>query len=285
MKITMTSFITAFFIILVSFPALAANEKESAFDRVMRTGQLRCGYGTGAPLIVVDPNTKEISGIAYDLVEEMGKALNIEIVWAEEVSWGSLSAALRSGRVDAICSTVWASPSRGKSMAFTRPVFYSTVEAFARIDDKRFDNSLDRMNQPDVRIAVAEGDVTEEIANLDFPKATQAVHPQLAGDEYIFMSLIENKADILFLNTAHMIDFMKKRPGTIRKIPLPRPLRVWKNTFAVEIHEQELKDMLDTTVDQLLNTGMVDRLIKKYEPEFPGVFLPVARPYEYGAQK
>ncbi len=282
---TMEKLVLLLLLTLLPFSSAFAEEKETTYDRIMRTGQLRCGYGITTPLIMVDPNTKKISGMAYDIVEEMGKALNLEIVWAEEVPWGSVSVALNSGRIDAMCSTLWASASRGKHIAFTRPVFYSTIDAFVRADDTRFDNNLERINQPDVRIAVEEGDSTEEMANLDFPKAQHVIKPQLAGDDYQFLSLLDNKADILFLSTAHMIDFNRKRPGEIKKVPLQRPLRIYRNTFGVGIHEQELQDILDTAIDQITDAGIVQRLLQKYDKDFPGAYIPRIKPYEYGVQK
>ena len=42
--------------------------------------------------------------------------------------------------------------------------------------------------------------------------------------------------------------------------------------------EVEFKSMLDTAIEELLNSGFVDEIIRKYVPE-PGAFYPVARPY------
>jgi hypothetical protein len=43
----------------LSFPAFAV-EKESAFDRVMKSGVIRCGYWVRSPMITKDLNTGEI---------------------------------------------------------------------------------------------------------------------------------------------------------------------------------------------------------------------------------
>lgn len=54
-------------VLLMAFPAFAA-EKESSYDRVMRTRTLRCGYGIFQPMIMKDPNTRKISGIFVDIM-------------------------------------------------------------------------------------------------------------------------------------------------------------------------------------------------------------------------
>jgi ABC-type amino acid transport substrate-binding protein len=266
-------------LLLVSSAAFAA-DKGTAYERVMNSGEIKCGYGTGAPLVVVDPNTGEVSGIMRDIMDEIGKALNVRIVWTEEVPWGQLATALQSKRVDVICSSMWASAGRGKYIAFTNPLFFSRIDAFVRADDKRFDNDPSRINREDVRIIIEEGDVTEEIARNKFPKARHVTKPQLAGDEYHFLALEGNKADIVLLNASYAMDYAKINPDTIRKVPLLRPLQIYSNVLGVDIEEQKLRDMMNAAVDQLLYSGTIERIIKKYEDEYPEVFLHVSEPYK-----
>ena len=38
-------------------------KKETAYERVTRTGVLRCGYATWPPNVMKDPNTGKVSGI------------------------------------------------------------------------------------------------------------------------------------------------------------------------------------------------------------------------------
>src|ERR1700722_20209029 len=59
--------------------------KESAYDRVMRTQTIRCGYVLRTPLLVKDPNTAQLSGLFYEYVENLGKALHLKIEWSEEM--------------------------------------------------------------------------------------------------------------------------------------------------------------------------------------------------------
>lgn len=40
--------------------------KETAFERIMRTGTMRCGYVVWAPYLSVDPKTGQMGGVAYD---------------------------------------------------------------------------------------------------------------------------------------------------------------------------------------------------------------------------
>ncbi len=61
-------------IILLSsaLPAVAQEKmKESAYERVMRTGTIRCGYFLFPPLAVKNPNTNMLSGITADIFNKI----------------------------------------------------------------------------------------------------------------------------------------------------------------------------------------------------------------------
>ncbi|HOO50986.1 MAG TPA: hypothetical protein PLK94_06835, partial [Alphaproteobacteria bacterium] len=72
--------------IFSALPVVAAeNAKETAYERVIRTGTLRCGYLTYPPLLMKDLKTGEMSGVAHDIMTEIGKRLSLDIEWTEEV--------------------------------------------------------------------------------------------------------------------------------------------------------------------------------------------------------
>ena len=72
-------------LLLLPAPVLAA-PSESAFDRVMRTNTLRCGYWNWAPLFSVDTATEQQSGIFYDLMAYIGPAMGLKVEWTKEVT-------------------------------------------------------------------------------------------------------------------------------------------------------------------------------------------------------
>ena len=68
-------------LMLLSVQAMA---EESAYDRVMRTNEIRCGYGIYAPWIQKDLVTGEIKGVMADVAEAVAKQLDMKLVWGEE---------------------------------------------------------------------------------------------------------------------------------------------------------------------------------------------------------
>lgn len=252
-------------VLLMAFPAFAA-EKESSYDRVMRTGTLRCGYGIFQPMIMKDPNTGKISGIFADIMEEIGKAADIKVEFVEEVDWGQIPQALQSGKIDAMCAGMWGTAKRGKSLAFSKPLFLSVAEAYARYDDKRFDHNLAAINNANVTLSINDGDVSQEIADRMFPMAKRVSKIQMAGEDFLLMNVVTKKADVTFTTPSIAKAYIKHNPKSLRQIPFDRPLGINRNVIGVDIHETELIRMLDVAVEELQYNGVIDQIFARYDP-------------------
>ncbi len=263
--------------LLVSLPAFAA-EKENAFDRVMRTNTFRCGYGVWAPNIISDPNTNTISGIMYDYMEAIGKAASLKIEW-REVAFTDFALELNAGRIDGMCAGIWPTASRAREMLFAAPVNYVTINAYIRASDKRFDNALEKLNSPDITLATMDVEMSSVIASADFPKAKTLSIPVTASQPQMLINVADGKADATFTDYATAAGYMKNNPGKLKLLPGGMTVRSFGNTVALSKNEPGLKAFLDTATAELLQSGVIEKILKKYE-EHPGTLLRVAKPYE-----
>jgi len=66
------------------------NETNSLYQRVIKSGTIRCGYGMFPPYCMKDPNTGKLSGIFVEILNEAGKNLGLKIDWSEEVGWANI---------------------------------------------------------------------------------------------------------------------------------------------------------------------------------------------------
>lgn len=257
----------AFVVAFLPFGSFAA-DKETAYDRVVRTGTLRCGYGVSPPVLAVDPNTGAVSGLDYDLWQEIGKELDLKIEFAEEAGWGNFIEGLRTGRYDAFCSQLWADAGRIKYASLTIPVLYSFLKVYVRADDHRFDGNLEAINVPEAIIPAIEGDVSVKMASERFPRATVHTLPQTATVSDMLLAVKTRKADVVFLDPSMLRGFEQENPGVLRALEgVPAPY-VFASFYAVRSGEIQLRDMIDVALRKIIDDGRMERLARRYSADF-----------------
>ena len=253
--------------------------KETAYDRVMRTGVLRCGYADFPPyLFTKDPTTGKIAGVFAETTEAVADKLGLKVEWAEGTGWGNLVESLRSHRIDAFCAGKWRDAHRGRYIAYGTPLFYMSVYPYVRVDEHRFDKDLTAINSPEVRISAMDGEMSDLIAKQHFPKAVEVSVPELGQITDIFLHVADNKADVVFNDSAIAEAFMKANPDKLRRVQ-DTPYQVFPTSLVVELHETELLAMLDSAVVELQHSGDIERIISKYTKD-PKVLLRLAKPYQ-----
>lgn len=267
-------------LIVFSVPAFAEG-RETTFDRVTRTGVLRCGYLSLPPFIIKDPNTGEISGIIHDTMERAGDLLGVKIDWNEEVGLATMDSGLDAGRYDALCFGYYKNPMEAKlgTIGFSDALFYVPMSVFARADDRRFDDDLSVINDPSIRISVHDGSLNGVIASEDFPLAKKVSLPNMIDFGMSLQEVVNGKADVAILNLVDGINFEKVNPGKVRNISMDQPIRVYAATIAYPQQDTKFGVMLDAALDQLRDSGYIRNLSKKYQAK-PGSIFHVARPYE-----
>jgi ABC-type amino acid transport substrate-binding protein len=271
-----------FFILLaalvLALPAFAQDKKETTFERVVRTGVIRCGYFTWAPFLMVDPNTKQFSGIYHDVIEDIGKQLNLKIEWTEDTGQANPFEGLRAGRFDMFCGPITPTPDRAKQVAFSKSFFFIPYLAYARADDVRFDNNVQAIDDPAVKIAVIDGEFAFEIVKKRFSKAGLVTLPPLSDGSQVMLSVTTGKADIFLNDTAAAAVFMKANPGTVKPVSQV-PLRTLAAVLVLPQNDMAFKGMIDTVLDLMMGSGAVEDILAKYStPE--SKFLTIAKPYE-----
>lgn len=271
-----------FAVVVISFfshSAFAADTiQDSAFDRVIKTGELRVSYFSWKPAFIKDPNTGVMSGIFHDYVEELGRVLGLKIVWAEEIGLADYPAALESGRID-IMTNVYVTSPRARAVDFITPAYYVPLHAYARANDKRFDNfTPEKFNKPDYSVAILEGGVTSILQKEMLPQTKIAELPQLTSPADLFVSVAQGKADFMLYDRFTFEDYNARNPGKLKRVTTS-PLKVFPIALAIGKKQDALREMLDTATMDLYLAGTIDRIIKKYET-YPDSLIRAALPYK-----
>lgn len=256
---------------------------QTAYDRVIQTGTIRLGYVPYPPGLIKDPNTKKITGIFAEVLEEAAHNLDLKVEWTEEVGWGTMVEGLKANRYDMIGSPVWPLSQRAKLADFTVPVYYGGLAAYVKADDHRFDGNVALLNDPSVKIATIDGEVTDNIARYDFPKAQRVSQPQSTEIASLLKTVTSGRADVTFVEPFVALEFVKNNPNSLRE-PVPgRALCLYPNTYMLYRDQGHFKSMLDNAIMELVNNGFVDRVLDKYEPA-KGAFYRRALPYRTSSQ-
>jgi ABC-type amino acid transport substrate-binding protein len=261
-----------------------ATQTEDAYTRVLRDGKIRVGYISYPPSFMKDPNTGEMSGIFHEVLQEVGKNLELKIEYTEELGWGTMIEAVKSGRVDLVCTGIFPTSARGKSADFTIPLYYSTVRAYTAANNSRFDGNLSAIDNEDVRIAVIDGEMTAIIAKNDFLRAQAKSLSQSTDISQVLLEVATNKADVTFVEPAVAGEFIKNNPNKIKEVLDVKPLRVVPNVMMVGKGEERFLSTLNIAIQELVNNGFVDKVIQKYE-KYPGSFQRIATPYKDSSDK
>lgn len=258
--------------------AAEAAGKESAYDRVMRTKTLRCGYIVWGDVLRKDPNTGEFSGFTYDMVNAIANELKLKVDWVEETGWGTFSEGLNAGRFDMMCGILWASGDRAKAAFLTKPVSFNAMYAVAREDDGRFDGKdAEGIDTPGVTVAVVEGDPSQDIWARLFPKSKELALSPMTDTASYLLAVATGKADVGLMDMNVVTEYNAKNPEKRLKALLDgKPVKRIPNVYAVKFGEDKLKYLIDSAIDIVNASGEAAMICDHYGVEF---YTPVAPAY------
>lgn len=259
--------------------APASAKQNTAYDRVLETKTLRVAYISYPPSFIKDAKTGAYSGIFHEVLKEMADRMELKVEYVEETAWGTMIESVKSGRVDLVCTGIWPNATRGKLVDFTDPIYFSPIRPYVRAGDTRFDGNLAAINAPNVKIATIDGEMSSIIAKADFGKATAHALPQTTEIAQLLLEVSTGKADLTFVEPAVAEAFAASNPNMIQPVKSVDPVRVFPNVMMVAKGETNLLSMLNIALGEISNTGVVDKIVTKYEIK-PGVFLRRQRAYQ-----
>ena len=216
-----------------------------------------------------------------EILNEISKHLTLTNKITEAVRVGTMIEGLNNGRYETVAGPIWQNPARSKQALFSTPLCYSPVGIWVRSDDNRFteSNFRETINDPNVRIASLDGSAVMGIVKTDFPRADLKTYPESAGEPQLFLELMGRKVDVFIAEPVKGYYHLQKNPGSVKDITKNHPIRALPIVFILPKDEPQLKNMFDTTIELLQNSGFVEAVLKRYQP-LPDAYFPIAKPYE-----
>ena len=268
------------FVILFSSDSFSSDKEYSSLhEKVMAEKKIRCGYAMWSPVLFMDlKQGNKITGISYDIMDEIGKRLDLEIDWAEEAGWGNIVEGLATKRYDMICTGIGMISTRAKVIDFGEPLFYTAVYLVVREGDNRFDSDFNLINSPEYKIAVLEGEGSALLAANLFPEANVSAIPQMVDYSMLLKEIEMGKADATSIDSSALRSYQLTNPGKLRETDVNSPLGVYPVSFGLPQGEMVFNRMINVVLIEMLNDGTVERILDKYDSK-PNSFMRVAKPY------
>jgi ABC-type amino acid transport substrate-binding protein len=250
-------------LLCLSAPAFAADApKESAYDRVMRTGVIRCGYVHWEPALRIDPNTHKISGPFHDLAEEIGRRLSLKIEWTEETGWATAIEGLVAGRYDAVCSAFFPTPARGRRVGFSQAAFFSPIYLWTKPGSPLIGKDRDALNAPGVTFAYMDGTALGQITERDFPQAKKVTYPENMPFSDLIAGVENGKGDVAMIAAENVGEYLKTHPGSLVRVS-DTPLAAFPDVMLLPMDDARLKSMVDTTIRDILYDGTIQQILTR----------------------
>lgn len=272
----MKKLLLSLILMALSLPAWAGDTKESAFDRVMRTGTLKCGVFPWPPYFEIDANTQKIVGKAKPFYDTAASLLNIKIEYVD-VNFATYIEDMKLGRIDAFCNDGPYTTSFAKQVNYVTPWFYAPVFLYGR-KNERVTKDKESFNRADFRFTGIDGDLSIDLKNKLFPKATLVAASGMSDYSLLLMDIVGHKADAMILDVPSYDKFNKNNPEKITLL-YKKPLAVYPVGFSVLKSEQQLWQTLNTATEMAINMGVADKVLHDIDPTGKALY-PTAKKYE-----
>ena len=265
----LTVLVFAYALKVLFFPSddVSHGPEQTVLQRVIGNDVIRCAYASYPVMLDINPNTGELSGIFYDIMTEIGKRADIDVKWVEEVGYGNINQGLVTGRYDLFCAGLWPSTNRARNTVFSQPLFYDPVTVWVRHDDARFDDDLTKLNAPEYKISVIDGDANQTMADALFPQAGRVSmsHNQTIADQ--INQVTSGRADAVFTDLITGMKYIQNNPESIKNVQPGKPVFMYPLTIGMKEGAYGMKTFLDTAIRELKDDGTIEQIIKNHMGE------------------
>jgi ABC-type amino acid transport substrate-binding protein len=104
--------------------------------------------------------------------------------------------------------------------------------------------------------------------------------PPLGTPADNLMYVLTGKTDFVIFPKIMYQMYEKENPGKLKLVKIDPPLRAYGNVIAIGIDDLKLQQLLNASVNELVNSGMYNEIMRKYDEQYPGAFLRVAKQYQ-----
>ncbi len=233
----------------------------SVLAKIKKEGKLMVGYSQTVPWFQKDAKSGNLTGIYYDVMELLGKNLEIKVEY-QEVSWANATIGLRKGDYDVFGSSLYYTIPRALVVNYVFPMWHKGRLVLTHKDfKKRFKSAAD-FNNPDVTFSVNVGSAEENWVKMRFPKAkiiTTSGQIALSAEP-----VRTKKAQLWASGDVDCLLMARKNKDWAVVVDPDHPIDVNANTWAIRYGDPEWKFFLDMWADKMVASGYVKERYEYY---------------------
>ena len=198
-------------------------------------------------------------GISVRMAEALGESLGrpIEII---DLGWDGIIAALRTGKIDLIISSMTKTPDREKSIAFSHP--YATNSLCTLVGKDSPIRDPEQLKTPGLRVAV-KGETTGEAYVTDHLPLAKMIRLDQASD--CVLQVMQGKADAFVYDQITIYRSWKEHPETTR--PILKPIRAESWAVGLRKGDDALRDQVNAFLEKFRAENGFEALVDQYMPE------------------
>lgn len=230
----------------------------SRLHKILSSGVLRVGTtGDFNPMSMRDPATNTYKGYDIDVATELAKDMGVKIEFVA-TDWKSIVNGIVASKYD-ISTSASISAERIRTVGFSAPYFHvGSVPLTLKKNAGKF-TSWERINQPDVTVAVTLGTVQEQQVKRFFPNAKVRAIEAPARD---FQEVLSNRADVSVTSNLEASTLVVTYPNMMI-VPV-QPRNPADLGFMVTQDDQVMINFLNHWISIKKNQGFFEELKKKW---------------------
>lgn len=235
-------------------------------ERIDRDNEIHAGYGVYPPYTQEDPNSKKVSGLSVEIIEEICRQLKCRVVW-HRLNWNTMSADLKRGEYDVIADPIFQTIPRAREFAFTAPYAkFADGVAIVRKAEKRFPD-FDSLDRGGITIVVGQGWASETLVRTRLKKPN-IVSVQTATDLLqLFNDVVSGRADVAIADGASAERFAIEHQGSVEVLWLESPPATIPAGFALRPNDGRGAEFLNVCLRNMDSSGILSALARKYKAE------------------
>jgi polar amino acid transport system substrate-binding protein len=237
---------------------------DGSLDRVRKDG-IVLGMSGIAPHSILDPNTKEASGIDVEINNAVLDWLGVANRRIEWIPWGSQIPSLSSRRTDVIAQNIHVNPDRVKVISFTTPAWWYGPVVLVRKGNPDGIRSYDDLKGKTV------GAIGGSAAEAYLTRTGVTAQPFKSEAEEL-QSLNQGRIGYVVEDDVIFTVFQKENPGSqieaLSDIPTPDDIIYGGGygyaRYGVRKEDCQLRAAYSAALAELRGNGFVSAVLKKY---------------------